>query len=165
MFLLLSALSTSLDGFVIGVNFHLNQLKITISKFLLFFFINFILLLFVLSFSSFLPNFLFSNYTKVVLFSILGISCLFQKDDPLIQKKISKKEEILTIISHSIDSVIVSITFLNIYNIFFISFIYAFLGATLILVGYLFSKLLKWKNYNKFISAGLFFLLAVLAFF
>ena len=164
MVLFLSAFSTSLDGFIIGFNWKLCKIKINLCKLLTYFGINFTMLILILPMSNFLPMFLFSNYIKALLFLFLGLSTLIKKKEDL-SLSIDKKNEYLTIITQSFDSIIISLGFIANHSILFLSIIFSLFGTILIYCGYKFSFLIKIKEYNKYLSSILYLILAIISLF
>lgn len=164
MLLLLSAVSASIDSFIIGINFKLNQTKISILEFLEILLLTYFILLF-LHFGFSLTNIqLTSKWIAPIIYISLGIFTIIHQEQKSEKKeqqfKISKKEIFLLVVSHSSDGFILSTTFLNKYSIPFLCGVFSLVGILFTVAGY---KIAKNFPNSELVSAIFFFILALLS--
>lgn len=161
MLLLFSAISSSIDSLIIGINMKLAKTKIKKKDFIVIFSLTFlILLIYHFLFSLFHIN-LGNKWISVLIYIILGIIALFHKEEKEVKhlsSNLKAKELFLLVLSHCTDGFIISITFLNQYSFPFLCFIFAFSGILFTFIGYKLAR--DFKNSNL-ISAIIFFLLAI----
>lgn len=161
MFLIFSAISSSIDSFIIGINMKLGKTKIKKKEFVFIFLITFlILLIYHFLFSLFHIN-LGNKWINIIIYITLGILALIHKEEKKeadFSVNLKPKKFLLLVLSHCTDGFIISLTFLNQFSYPFLCFIFAFSGVLFTFLGYTIAK--DFKNSN-IISAFIFFLLAI----
>ncbi len=160
--LLLSGIATSMDSFCLGIFLKQNHTKLTFKNTLILWFGLFFLLLFFHILFKITSISLVNPYLKSILFFLLAIYSLKEDANKSYSKKLSIKDLLLIVLSNSFDSFLVSLTFIPIYSILFVCFVFSFLSILFFHFGFCFPIPLKKENY---LTAILFFLLSIIAFF
>ena len=150
--LIISAIITSMDSFLIGFslkkdNYIPNYLKIWFLSYI-------ILSILLILFSLFRIN-IYHPFIKFTIFTLLGISCL-KKQDETISKDITEKRLFMLLLANSIDGFIIAATFLEKYSLLVICLLFSSISTLFLYLGYK----LEYKKKNTFISALIYFLLA-----
>ena len=150
--LIVSAIITSMDSFLIGFslkkdNYIPNYLKIWFLSYI-------ILSILLILFSLFRIN-IYHPFIKFTIFTLLGISCL-KKQDETISKDITEKRLFMLLLANSIDGFIIAATFLEKYSLLVICLLFSSISTLFLYLGYK----LEYQKKNTYISALIYFLLA-----
>ena len=150
--LIISAIITSMDSFVIGFSrkkgdYIPNYLKIWFLSYII---LSILLILFYL----FRIN-IYHPFIKFTIFTLLGISCL-KKQDETISKDITEKRLFMLLLANSIDGFIIAATFLEKYSLLVICLLFSSISTLFLYLGYK----LEYQKKNTYISALIYFLLA-----
>lgn len=155
--LLLSAIATSIDSFLIGITFK----KINLNKFknlcLFFYLTSFIIFIIFHLFLSFIPLNFNNSFLKFSCFFFFGCLNLKNDNEPMMIK--NKIAFIILIALNSLDGFLVSLLYRNLYNIFFLSFLFSTTSLLFLILGNFFSP----KKKNQWLSPFLYFTLAFLS--
>ncbi len=151
--LIVSAIITSMDSFLIGFSLKKedyipNYIKIWILSYI-------ILSSLLILFSLFNIN-LYHPFIKFIIFTLLGISCL-KKQEEKTSKVITEKHLFILLFANSIDGFIISTTFLERYSLLLICLLFSSISTLFLYLGYK----LEFKKKNTYISAIIYFLLAI----
>lgn len=163
MFIILNAIIASLDGLIIGISLHLSKTKITLKNNIIFLITNFLIYTLVNYLYIF---FHFTFMTKTIttfLYLFLAWNAYKTNDEEEICiHDLTFKKNILLAFTHSLDGSIISLNFINQYNLILIIGLFSFSSLLLLLIGYYFANILKNIKKSNLISALLFILLAIL---
>lgn len=150
--LIISAIITSMDSFLIGFslkkdNYIPNYLKIWFLSYI-------ILSILLILFSLFRIN-IYHPFIKFTIFTLLGIFCL-KKQDKTNSKDITEKRLFMLLLANSIDGFIIAATFLKKYSLLVICLLFSSISTLFLYLGYK----LEYQKKNTYISALIYFLLA-----
>ncbi len=152
----------SIDSIFVGISYKIAHYKLKWWDFLLLFIFSFCILI-LMHLLFYITNFKDSlTNLKSVIFLILGILSLKNKDDEKVKNSFTLKEKILFSIGNSIDGFLISLTLLNLYAPIFLSFLFALFGVLFFIFGYYFTP--RKKSLTKF-SSIIYFILAFIALF
>ena len=160
--LLICLFLASIDSIFVGISYKIAHYKLNWRDFFLLFIISlFILILFHSIF--YITNFK-DNLTnlKSIIFLILGILSLKNKNNEQIKFSFTLKEKILFSIGNSIDGFLISLTLLNIYSPLYLSVLFSLFGVLFFIFGYYFTP--RKKSLTKFNSI-IYFILAFISLF
>lgn len=164
MFVFLSAFVASLDGFIIGLSLKLSGVKILKKNILLFLLGNiFIYSTAILTYTFFHFQFV-TNFVSTILYLILAYLS-FSDDNNLnhiSDKVLSFSKWILLIFTHSLDGMLVSLSFVYEYSAIFLIFLFSIMSILILLCGYYFGRIFSTQKKSNYIGALLFVLLAIL---
>lgn len=150
--LIVSAIITSMDSFLIGFSLKKDDY---IPNYLKIWFISYIILsILLILFSLFRIN-IYHPFIKFTIFTLLGISCL-KKQDETISKDITEKRLFMLLLANSIDGFIIAATFLEKYSLLVICLLFSSISTLFLYLGYK----LEYQKKNTYISALIYFLLA-----
>ena len=150
--LIISAIITSMDSFLIGFSLKKGDY---IPNYLKIWFISYIILsILLILFSLFRIN-IYHPFIKFTIFTLLGISCL-KKQDETISKDITEKRLFMLLLANSIDGFIIAATFLKKYSLLVICLLFSSISTLFLYLGYK----LEYQKKNTYISALIYFLLA-----
>lgn len=150
--LIISAIITSMDSFLIGFSLKKDDY---IPNYLKIWFISYIILsILLILFSLFRIN-IYHPFIKFTIFTLLGISCL-KKQDETISKDITEKRLFMLLLANSIDGFIIAATFLKKYSLLVICLLFSSISTLFLYLGYK----LEYQKKNTYISALIYFLLA-----
>ena len=150
--LIISAIITSMDSFLIGFSLKKGDY---IPNYLKIWFISYIILsILLILFSLFRIN-IYHPFIKFTIFTLLGISCL-KKQDETISKDITEKRLFMLLLANSIDGFIIAATFLEKYSLLVICLLFSSISTLFLYLGYK----LEYQKKNTYISALIYFLLA-----
>ena len=151
--LIISAIITSMDSFLIGFSLKKDDY---IPNYLKIWFISYIILsILLILFSLFRIN-IYHPFIKFTIFTLLGISCL-KKQDETLSTEITEKHLFMLLFANSIDGFIIAATFLEKYSLLIICFLFSSISTLFLYLGYK----LEYKKKNTYISALVYFLLAI----
>ncbi len=157
MRLLISAIASSFDSLIIGINFKLNKTVIKKNQFFMIFLMTtFILILLNTLLSLFSLNINF-NYLNPLIYFIFALESLKKKTK-------NNQPHLITLLalSHSCDSFFMSLTFIKQYNFIFLSLLFSLVGTLFALMGYKSTK--NFKNSDK-LATILFLILTITSLF
>ena len=150
--LIISAIITSMDSFLIGFSLKKDDY---IPNYLKIWFISYIILsILLILFYLFRIN-IYHPFIKFTIFTLLGISCL-KKQDETISKDITEKRLFMLLLANSIDGFIIAATFLEKYSLLVICLLFSSISTLFLYLGYK----LEYQKKNTYISALIYFLLA-----
>ena len=150
--LIISAIITSMDSFLIGFSLKKDDY---IPNYLKIWFLSYIILsILLILFSLFRIN-IYHPFIKFTIFTLLGISCL-KKQDETISKDITEKRLFMLLLANSIDGFIIAATFLEKYSLLVICLLFSSISTLFLYLGYK----LEYQKKNTYISALIYFLLA-----
>ncbi len=150
--LIISAIITSMDSFLIGFSLKKDDY---IPNYLKIWFISYIILsILLILFSLFRIN-IYHPFIKFTIFTLLGIFCL-KKQDETISKDITEKRLFMLLLANSIDGFIIAATFLEKYSLLVICLLFSSISTLFLYLGYK----LEYQKKNAYISALIYFLLA-----
>ena len=150
--LIVSAIITSMDSFLIGFSLKKDEY---IPNYLKIWFISYIILsILLILFYLFRIN-IYHPFIKFTIFTLLGISCL-KKQDETISKDITEKRLFMLLLANSIDGFIIAATFLEKYSLLVICLLFSSISTLFLYLGYK----LEYQKKNTYISALIYFLLA-----
>ncbi len=150
--LIISAIITSMDSFLIGFSLKKGDY---IPNYLKIWFISYIILsILLILFYLFRIN-IYHPFIKFTIFTLLGISCL-KKQDETISKDITEKRLFMLLLANSIDGFIIAATFLKKYSLLVICLLFSSISTLFLYLGYK----LEYQKKNTYISALIYFLLA-----
>lgn len=158
--LFLASFLTSIDCFVIGFSLKIEQKKLSFGKLLflwLFMFLFYLFFLFVFKQTNFLQ---IKFHLQFHLFILLAFLALKKNNDPYSQISFSKALLLLSV--NSIDGLFISITFLEKFNMFYLSLLFSIMTFLLFILGLKIPFKIKKKKYTLCI---LFLFLALLSLF
>ena len=150
--LIISAIITSMDSFLIGFSLKKDDY---IPNYLKIWFISYIILsILLILFSLFRIN-IYHPFIKFTIFTLLGISCL-KKQDETISKDITENRLFILLLTNSIYVFIIVATFLEKYSLLVICLLFSSISTLFLYLGYK----LEYQKKNTYISALIYFLLA-----
>lgn len=150
--LIISAIITSMDSFLIGFSLKKGDY---IPNYLKIWFLSYIILsILLILFYLFRIN-IYHPFIKFTIFTLLGISCL-KKQDETISKDITEKRLFMLLLANSIDGFIIAATFLKKYSLLVICLLFSSISTLFLYLGYK----LEYQKKNTYISALIYFLLA-----
>lgn len=162
MILFLSSLVASLDGFLIGFNLKISQVKMKRKDFCFFFCGNLILYSIVLYSYAFFQFTFFTSFVSACFYVILAYLSLFDHEEKfsIAQKHLTILTLFLLILSHSIDGTLISLGFVYEYSIWLLVFLFSFMSVFILFLGYSIGMLFPEIKYSNYVCALLFLLLA-----
>ena len=138
--LIISAIITSMDSFLIGFSLKKGDY---IPNYLKIWFISYIILsILLILFYLFRIN-IYHPFIKFTIFTLLGISCL-KKQDETISKDITEKRLFMLLLANSIDGFIIAATFLKKYSLLVICLLFSSISTLFLYLGYK----LEYQNKN-----------------
>lgn len=150
--LIISAIITSMDSFLIGFSLKKDDY---IPNYLKIWFLSYIILsILLILFSLFRIN-IYHPFIKFTIFTLLGIFCL-KKQDKTNSKDITEKRLFMLLLANSIDGFIIAATFLEKYSLLVICLLFSSISTLFLYLGYK----LEYQKKNTYISALIYFLLA-----
>ena len=150
--LIISAIITSMDSFLIGFSLKKDNY---IPIYLKIWFLSYIILsILLILFSLFRIN-IYHPFIKFTIFTLLGIFCL-KKQDKTNSKDITEKRLFMLLLANSIDGFIIAATFLEKYSLLVICLLFSSISTLFLYLGYK----LEYQKKNTYISALIYFLLA-----
>ena len=150
--LIISAIITSMDSFLIGFSLKKEDY---IPNYLKIWFLSYIILSILLILFTFFKINIYHPLIKFTIFTLLGISCL-KKQDETISKDITEKRLFMLLLANSIDGFIIAATFLEKYSLLVICLLFSSISTLFLYLGYK----LEYQKKNTYISALIYFLLA-----
>lgn len=162
MALLLSSFASSIDGFVIGMSFRLQNVNLKKRNLFFIFLTNvFVCSFFILCYQHFHFTFLTKEIITLSYF-FFALRSLKSDDTNQYQKQLNFWECIIFAITYSLDGAMISLAFINIYPIWMIVLTFSMMSILFLLFGYLFSSVFKSFKKSNYFSALLFLILALL---
>ena len=150
--LIISAIITSMDSFLIGFSLKKDDY---IPNYLKIWFLSYIILsILLILFSLFRIN-IYHPFIKFTIFTLLGIFCL-KKQDKTNSKDITEKRLFMLLLPNSIDGFIIAAIFLEKYSLLVICLLFSSISTLFLYLGYK----LEYQKKNTYISALIYFLLA-----
>ena len=165
MLVFLSAFVASLDGFIIGLSLRLSNIKFSKRNGIFFLLGNiFIYSLAIFSYTYFHFQFV-TTLVSTILYLILAYFTFMDSEEINTyenMQNLSFGKLILLILTHSLDGTLVSLSFVYDYSMLFLILLFSFMSISILLFGYYFGILFKFKKKNRYIGSILFILLAFL---
>ncbi len=162
MMLLFGAFVASLDGLLIGIGLKLMNRKMSIRNIGTLFLDNFIIYSILLSLYYLFEFQFVTKFISTLLYFLLAILSLRSQEESVsIPKGLSFIHCIALTLTHSIDGVCVSVGFVYHYPLWIIISLFSFMSVFLMVLGYLLGGRVPQVKKSNYVSALLFFLLAL----
>lgn len=163
MMLFISSFVASLDGFVIGIGLRGLHFNISYKNFIVLFLENLFLYSTLLFFYSFFHFQFITNFVSTLLYLTLAFVSLKSKKEKnsMMPKTLNVFSCFFLTLTHSLDGSLVSLGFVYEYPLWIIICLFSFMAVLLIALGYFFSTSFQVSKKSNYVSAFLFFLLAI----
>lgn len=162
MMLLFGSFVASLDGLLIGISLKIMQRKISFQNIITLFLGNFFIYCILLSLYYFFAFQFVTKFISTLLYCMLAIFSLCNKEEQRnLTKNLSFIHCITLTFTHSIDGALVSIGFVYHYPLWIIILMFSFMAVFLMILGYLLGGRIKGIKKSNYVSALLFFALAL----
>ena len=155
--LILSAITTSIDSFLIGITLKKTKYQHKAIYFSTFFITSFLVFITLHLLFNFIPINFNNSILKFTCFFFFG--CLNLKNEENSNVNWQKITFLILIIVNSLDGFLVSLLYRTTYNIFFLSFLFSSTSLLFLILGSCFTP----KKKNQWLSPFLYFSLAFLS--
>ncbi|MCI8394408.1 MAG: hypothetical protein HFH86_02885 [Bacilli bacterium] len=165
MFVFLSALGASLDGFIIGLSLKLSHQNFSKKNMVTFLIGNFILYFLALFLYSAFHFHFVNRFLSTVLYLLLAYLTWRDQGEDIKERfsqSLSFSKCLLLVFTHCIDGTLVSLSFVYEYSIPFLVILFSMMSFFILLIGYYFAHLFKNPKKSNLFGALLFVLLAIL---
>ncbi len=162
MFLLLNAITASLDGLIIGIGLRMSKTLLSKKDIVIIFIGNFLIYTFFLTLYYYFQLTFMTKTLTTLLYIFLGFNSLRNEESIHFEKnKLTFLNCILITFTHSLDGTMVSLSFVYNYKILHIVSIFSLMSLIILLLGYYFAKIFT-KSKKNYVSVFLFWLLALI---